>query len=159
MSYLLQATQQVRPLNPCPGEQNQRPGWDLRASRSYFPPLSPMSLANSGPRASCYLGFFQGTRLRLHPLKVSPSDSQHFKDPRMVADLFKLPGQTRQPQGPHIHIPGNCSPGLPSPYTLPSELSVCGSSPESWERCTRTRVLGQCRASLTWLHVCVHWPW
>ena len=117
MSYLLQATQQVRPLHPCPGEQKQRPGWDLRASRSYFPPLSPMSLANSGPRASCYLGFFQGTRLRLHPLKVSPSDSKHFEDLRMVAHLFKLPGQTRQPRGPHIHIPGNCSPGLPCPYT------------------------------------------
>ena len=124
MSYLLQATQQVRALNPCrPGEQKQRPGWDLRASRSDFPPLSPTSLANSGPRASCYLGFFQGTRLRLHPLKVSPSDSQHLKDPRIVAGLFELPGQTRQPRGPHIRIPGNCSPGLPPPH--PAVKAVC----------------------------------
>ena len=98
----------------------------MRARQSYFLPLSPMSLANSATRASCYLGFFQGTRLQRHPLKVSPSDSQHFKDPSMVAGLFALPGWTMQLQGPRIRIPGNCSPGLHSPHTLLSELSVCG---------------------------------
>lgn len=155
-TYLLQATQQVRPLNPCcPGEQKQRPGWDLRARQSYFPPLSPMSLANSRTRASCYLGFFQGTRLQRHPLKVSPYDSQHFKDPSVVTGLFALPGRTMQLRGPHIRILGNCSPGLRSPHTLLSELSVCGSSLESWEGCTHTRVLGQCEASLTCACMCV----
>ena len=153
---MLQATQQVRPLNPCcPVGHEQRARWDLGASQSYFPPLAPMSPASSGPKASCYVGSFQGTRLKLLPLKASPSDLQHFKDLRVIAGLFALPGRAMKLWEPHVRIPGNCSPGLPSPHTLLSELSVCGSSLEAWEGCAHTHVLGQCRASPTHLPVCV----
>lgn len=142
---MLQATQQVRPLNPsCPVEHGQRARWDLGASQSYFPPLTPVSPANAGPKASCYVGFFQGTRLKLLLLEASPSDEQHFKDLRVVAGLFAPAGRATKLWEPHIRIPGNCSPGLPSPHTLLSELSVCGSSLEAWEGCAHTHVLGQC---------------
>lgn len=48
---------------------------------------------------------------------------------------------------PRIRIPGNPSPGLPSPHSLLSELSVCGSSLEAWEGCVCPHVLGRRRPS------------
>lgn len=74
----------------------------------------------------------------------------------MVAGLFALLGRAMQLWDPRIRIPGNPSPGLPSPHTLLSELSVCGSSLEAREGCACTRVLGHCRASPAHMHVHVH---